>query len=62
MSRCQLGTALANFSENNVSFIECVVGDVINIRLMSGRLRIIYSAGFNVPQGYTQFTGLKVAD
>ena len=62
MSRCQLGTALTNFSQNNISFIECVVGDVINIRLMSGRLRIIYSAGFDVPQGYTQFTGLKVAD
>ena len=62
MSRCQLGTALSNFTQNNISFIECVVGDVINIRLVSGRLRIIYSVGFNVPQGYTQFTGLKVAD
>ena len=62
MTSCQLGTALANFSQNNVSFIECVVGDVININLRAGRVRIIYSGGFDVPQGYTQFTGLKVAD
>jgi hypothetical protein len=62
MSRCQLGTALANFSQNNVSFIECVIGDVININLRAGRVRIIYSGGFDVPQGYTQFTGIKVSD
>ena len=62
MSRCQLGTALANFSQNNVSFIECVIGDVININLRAGRVRIIYSGGFDVPQGYTQFTGIKISD
>ena len=62
MSRCQLGTALANFSQNNVRFIECVVGDVININLRAGRVRIIYSDGFDVPQGYTQFTGIKISD
>ena len=62
MSRCQLGTDLVNFSQNNVSFIECVIGDVININLREGRVRIIYSGGFDVPQGHTQFTGIKVSD
>ena len=62
MSRCQLKTALVNFTQNNVSFIECEVGDVINIYLRAGRVRIIYSAEFNVPQGYTQFTGIKISD
>ena len=62
MSRCQLGTALVNFSQINVSFIECEVGDVININLRAGRVRIIYSGGFDVPPGYTQFTGIKVSD
>jgi len=62
MSRCQLGTDLVNFSQNNVSFIECVIGDVININLRAGRVRIIYSGGFDVPQGYTQFTGIKISD
>ena len=54
MSRCQLGTDLANFSQNNVSFID--------IRIVDGRVRIIYSSAFNVPQGYTQFTGIKISD
>ena len=58
MSRCQLGTDLVNFSQNNVSFIECVIGDVININLRAVSVRIIYSGGFDVPQGYIQFTGI----
>ena len=61
MTRCQLGTDIANFTQNNVSFIECEVGDVIDINLAAGRARIIYSSAFNVPQGYTHFTGMKEA-